>query len=94
MYMMFSRFNTCSMVLYLTIQYQGSVHGHIKGHAYSVLLDHNKLLCLLGSQVYTGLLIASSPKISFQNTVKLLKKIHIWGRAFVSSREVVLYKTN
>ena len=27
--------NTCSMVLYLTIQYQGEC-GHIEGHAYSV----------------------------------------------------------
>ena len=28
--------NTCSMVLYLTIKYQGEC-GHIEGHAYSVL---------------------------------------------------------
>ena len=64
-----------------------------EGHAYSVALDH-KVLCLLGPQIYMGLIIASSPKISFQNTIKPLKKRHIGGRAFVSSREVVLYKTD
>ena len=36
--MMFLQFNTCSMVLYLTIQYQGE-YGHIEGHAYSVYLS-------------------------------------------------------
>ena len=35
MCMMFLQFNTCSMVLYLTIQYQGQC-GHIAGHAYFV----------------------------------------------------------
>ena len=35
MCMMFSQCNTCSMVIYLTIQYQGEC-GHIEGHAYSV----------------------------------------------------------
>ena len=35
MCMMFSQCNTCSMVIYITIQYQGEC-GHIEGHAYSV----------------------------------------------------------
>ena len=38
--------------------------------------------------VYMGLIITSPPKISFQNT---LYNRRIGGRAFVSSREVVLY---
>ena len=35
---MFSQCNTCSMGIYLTIQYQGE-SGHIKGHAYSVVFS-------------------------------------------------------
>ena len=38
MCMMFLQFNTCSMVLHLTIQYQGDrvcMAMHIEGHAYS-----------------------------------------------------------
>ena len=34
--MMFSQCNTCSMVIYLTIQYQGEC-GHIEGHAYTTV---------------------------------------------------------
>ena len=52
--MMFSPFNTCSMVLYLAIQYQGEC-GHIEGCAYSVVFVHNKLLCILDPQFNNSL---------------------------------------
>ena len=56
MCMMFSQCNTCSMVIYLTIQYQGEC-GHIEGHAYFVLFVHNET-CVLGFHI-SSLIIAS-----------------------------------
>ena len=75
MCMMFSQCNTCSMVIYLTIQYQGEC-GHIKGHAYSVLFVHNEtcVLWALGFHVYmiyTSLIIASC---SQENTISKYSK--------------------
>ena len=55
--MMFSQCNTCSMVIYLTIQYQGEC-GHIEGHAYSVLFVHNET-CVLGFHIIYKFIIAS-----------------------------------
>ena len=55
--MMFSQCNTCAMVIYFTIQYQGGC-GHIEGHAYSVLSVLNET-CILGFHVYVSLIIAS-----------------------------------
>ena len=55
--MMFSQCNACSMVIYLTIQYQGEC-GHIEGHAYSVLFVHNET-CVFLVHVYYDLIIAS-----------------------------------
>ena len=51
--MMFSQCNTCSMVIYLTIQYQGEC-GHIEGYAYSVLFVYIEtcVLWALGFHVY------------------------------------------
>ena len=95
--MMFSQCITCSMGIYLTIQYQGEC-GHIEGHAYSVLFVHNEtcVFWALGFLVYMSLIIASCTKTSFHNTVKSLNNMHacrhIGDRAFVSSREVVPYK--
>ena len=93
--MMFLQCNTCPMGLYLTMQYQGEF-GHIEGHAYSILFVHN---VAFGPRVYVhmSLIIASPQKISFQNSKKNLNNMHAdtlgpGGMAFVSSREVVLYK--
>ena len=73
--MMFSQCNTCSMVIYITIQYQGEC-GHIEGHAYSVLFVHNET-CVLGFHVYTIYMSLVHPrKTSFQNTVKPLNNMH------------------
>ena len=52
--MMFSQCNTCSMGIYLTIQYQGEC-GHIEGHAYSVVFSRlpealRGLLTLFGNK--------------------------------------------
>ena len=98
--MMRSQCNTCSMVIYLTIQYQGEC-GHIEGHAYSVLFVHNET-CVLGFHIYinTSLIIAScTPENIISKYSKTSEYIehacrHIWGRAFASSREVAYTKTN
>ena len=37
-YDILAMYNTCSMCIYLTIQYQGEC-GHIEGHAYSVVFS-------------------------------------------------------
>ena len=64
MCMMFSQYNTCSMVLYLTIQYQSEC-GHIEGHAYPVFSPLAKALyglmikylsCSLGLQAFSKFL--------------------------------------
>ena len=59
--MMFSQCNTCSMVIYLTIQYQGEC-GHIEGHAYSVFFPQlpEALRGLMTKQTYR----ACSPSIA------------------------------
>ena len=58
--MMFSQCNTCSMVMYLTIQNQGEC-GHIEGHAYTPFyLSIMKLTCVfwaLGFHVYNMIYI-------------------------------------
>ena len=49
-----SQCSTCSMVIYLTIQYQGGC-GYIEGHAYCILFVHNET-CVLGFHVYNSLM--------------------------------------
>ena len=78
MCMMVSQCNTCAMVVYLTIQYQGEC-GHIEGHAYSVLFVHNEI-CVLGFHVYMSLIIASCTPEIIHFITKLV------GVAFVYSQ--------
>ena len=92
--------NEHSCMKICTIQYKGEC-GHIEGHAYSVLFVHDEtcVFWVLGFHVYMSLIIAScTPENIIQNTAKPLNNMHSdtlhGGRAFVFSREVVLYTYN
>ena len=71
MCMMFSQCSTCSMVIYLTIQYQGEC-GHIEGHAYSVFFSRlpEALRGLMTKQTFR----ACSPSIALiKNSLNYIK---------------------
>ena len=74
--MMFSQCNTCSVVIYLTIQYQGEC-GHIDGHAAAdtrLSSTNPRYLVKYVGQVQTGNSLAQL--YSYSGFVKHSKNIH------------------